>query len=92
MADQGFNSRHLLLPKRATLNIQAFSHGKTLSSKAIKRSRQIASIRIYVERAIGRMKTFRILNGTIPLQTRYLLNQITTGVAALSNLHDRLAE
>ena len=91
MADRGFNIRHLLLPKGATLNIPAFSYGKTLSSKAVKRSRKIASVRIHVERAIGRMKTFRILSGTIPLRTRFLLNQLVTIVAALSNLHCRLA-
>ena len=42
MADRGFNVRHLLLPKKATLNIPPFTHGKVLSSKAVKRSRQIA--------------------------------------------------
>lgn len=91
MADRGFNIRHLLLPKGATLNIPAFSHGKTLGAKAVKRSRNIASVRIHVERAIGRMKSYRILNGTLPLRTRFLLNQITTVVSALSNLHNRLA-
>ena len=30
MADRGFNFRHLLLPKRATLNIPAFSKGSNL--------------------------------------------------------------
>jgi hypothetical protein len=35
MADRGFNIRHLLLPKRATLNIPAFSKGKALSLTAV---------------------------------------------------------
>ena len=35
MTDRGFNIRHLLLPKRATLNNPAFTHGKCLSSKAV---------------------------------------------------------
>ena len=34
MADRGFNIRHLLLQKTATLNIFAFCHGRHLSSKA----------------------------------------------------------
>ena len=80
-----------LLPKGASLNIPAFSYGETLSSKAVKRSRKITSVRIHVERAIGRMKTFRILGGTIPMQTMFLLNQLVTIVAALSNLHCRFA-
>lgn len=57
MADRWSNIRHLLLPKGATLNIPAFSHGNNLSSKAMNHSRRIAAVRIHVERAIHRMKT-----------------------------------
>ena len=91
MADRGFNIRHLLLPKRATLNIPAFSHGKQLSKKAVSKSRKIASVRIHVERAIRRMKTFKILSGIIPIKLRFLLPQITTIVAVLCNLQPGLA-
>ena len=93
MAHRGFNIRHLLLPKKATLNIglPSFSHGKKLSVKAVRRSRNIATVRIHVERAIRRMKTFKILSGIIPLKLRYSLNQITVIVAALCNLQERLA-
>ena len=91
MADRGFNIRHLLLPKKATLNIPAFTHGKVLSHKAVRRSRKIASVRIHVERAIRRMKTFRILTGIIPLKFRFLLRQITTIVAVLCNFQPCLA-
>ena len=90
MADRGFNIRHLLLKKKASLNIPAFSHGRCLSAKAAKRSRRIASVRIHVERAIGRMKTFRILSGVIPIKLRFQLNQIITIISALCNLQDRL--
>lgn len=91
MADRGFNIRHLLLPRRATLNIPAFSHGKTLSRKAVCKSRRIASVRIHVERAIRRMKTFKILSGIIPVKLRFLLPQITKIVAVLCNLQPGLA-
>jgi len=33
MADRGFNIRHLLLPRKATLNIPAFTRGKQLSKQ-----------------------------------------------------------
>lgn len=92
MADRGFNIRHLLLPKKATLNIPAFTHGKVLSSKALKRSRGIAKVRIHVERAICRMKTFKILSGIIPLKFRFILFQITKIVAVLCNLQPCLAQ
>ena len=78
------------LPKKCTLNIPAFSHGKALGAKALRQSRKIASIRIHVERAIHRIKTFKVLNGIIPLKLRYLLDQIVTIVAVLCNLQERL--
>ena len=90
MADRGFNILHLL-PKRATLNIPAFSHGKPLSLKALTRSRKIAAVRIHVERAIRRMKTFKIITGIIPIRLRYTLNQILKVIAVLCNLQGRLA-
>lgn len=92
MADRGFNIRHLLLPKKATLNIPAFTHGKVLSSKALKRSRSIAKVRIHVERAICRMKTFKILSGIIPLKFRFILFQITKIVAVLCNFQPCLVQ
>ena len=49
MAGRGFKIRHLLLPKRTTLDFHAFSHGKTLSKKAVCKFRKNASVRIHVE-------------------------------------------
>ena len=92
MADRGFNIRHLLLQKGATLNIPAFSKGKNLSKKAVTRSRRIASVRIHVERAIRRMKCFRILSGVIPMKVRFSLNQILTVVSVLSNFDKPLCK
>ena len=91
MADRGFNIRHLLLTKHCTLNIPSFSHCKAMSSKALKRSRSIALVRIHVERAIRRMETYKVLAGIIPLVLRFTLNQIVTIVAVLCNLQPKLA-
>ena len=79
-----------VLPKKCTLNIPAFSHGKALGAKALRQSRKFASVRIHVERAIRRIKTFKMLSGIIPLKLRYLLDQIVTIVAVLCNLKERL--
>jgi hypothetical protein len=92
MADRGFNIRHLLLPKTTSPNIPAFSHGKVLSAKAVKRSRRVASVRIHIERAIRRMKTFKIISEIVPLKLRHCLNQIITIIAVLCNLHERLVK
>ena len=91
MADRGFHIRHLLLAKRCTLNIPAYSRGKTLSQKAVTRSRKIARVRIHVERAIRRLKTFKLLTGIIPLRLRFSLNQIILIVSVIVNLQKRLA-
>ncbi len=90
MADRGFNIRHLLLSRYCTLNIPAFSHGKSLSLGSLRKSRKIASVRIHVERAIRRMKTFKIVTGIIPLKLRFYLNQILVIIAFLCNLQERL--
>jgi hypothetical protein len=91
MADRGFHIRHPLLPRGATLNMPSFTHGKPLSKKAVARSRKIATVRIHVERAIRRMKTFRILSGIIPIRLRFQLDQIITVVCVLCNLQKKLA-
>lgn len=85
MADHGFNHRHLLLQKGATLNIPAFRKGKNRSKKAVTRSRRIATVRIHVERAIRRMKCLKILSGVIPMKVGFSLNQILTVVSVLAN-------
>ena len=92
MADRGFNIRDLLLRKNAYLNIPAFSEGKQLSARAVGKSRKIASVRIHVERAMERLKNFKIVQGVIPLQLKNSLNQVLTICAVLSNLQDPLVK
>ena len=41
--------------------------GKHLSRKARKQTSSIAKVRLHIERALERMKEFRILQGNIPL-------------------------
>ena len=61
-----------------------------LPSEDIEAGRKIASLRIHVERAIGRIKTYRILTSTIPLSMARLRNQIVCICAFLSNFHPAL--
>lgn len=46
---------------------------------------QIASLRIHVERAIGRVKNYHILKGTLSLSLARLANQIVCICAWLTN-------
>lgn len=64
MADKGFTIREMLKEINVGLNIPAFLNEK---QEQVEKERKIASVRIHVERAIGRIKTFQILKGTIPI-------------------------
>ena len=68
MADRGFEIDHSLLPNGVTINIPPFLRGKDhLTIDEEQETREIASARIHVERAIARIKTFRILNSMFPI-------------------------
>lgn len=86
MADRGFNIRDLVTKRRATLNIPPFSKGKQLSTKACTQTRRIAAVRIHVERAIQRLKGFKILQGVLPISLASIADQTVTVCAALCNL------
>ena len=62
MADRGFTIADLLDTKGVTLNIPPMKTSDQLTEREIITTRRIAALRIHVERAIGRLKRFRILN------------------------------
>ena len=73
------------------LNIPPFLQGRQqLPPEEIHEGRSIASLRIHVERAIGRLKTYNICKGTIPLSLARLSNQIVCVCAFLTNLQPAL--
>ena len=68
MADRRFTVKDLLQEIGAELNVPPFMEGRQqLSAKDVQEGRRIASLRIHVERAIGRIKTFTILKQTLPI-------------------------
>ena len=86
MADRGFTIRDLLNDVGVELNIPPFMERRDqLPASEVKAGRQIASLRIHVERAIGRIKHYRILKGTLPLSMARLANQIVSVCAWLTN-------
>lgn len=86
MADRGFMIRDLLALRGVTLNIPPFSHGRQLSSFAVTKTRRIASARIHVERAIGRLKNFKFLQGVLPLKSIKLINHVHSFVTLIRHL------
>lgn len=92
MADRGFLIRGELALKGATLNIPPFSMGRQMSNNATTKTRRIARARIHVERAIGRLKNFCILQGVIVLSMKPLYTQIVKVCAMLCNLDNQLVK
>ena len=85
MADKGFNIKEDL-PKGVDLNIPPFLRGKEyLDLQEEQETRKIASVRIHVEHAISRIKTFRILNMVFPITMAAELNKILVICAYLTN-------
>ena len=73
------------------LNIPLFLEGRTeLPPEEIQTGRKIASLRIHVERTIGRIKVYSILKGTIPLSLAHITNQIVFVCAFLTNFQPAL--
>ena len=74
-----------------SLNIPLFLEGrKQLPADEVHKGRKIASLRIHVERAIGRIKNFGILSGTLPISLARLANQIVCICGYLTNFQPAL--
>ena len=68
------------------LNIPPFLEGRRqLPASEVLEGRKIASVRIHVERVIGRIKNYAILKGTLPLTLSRIANQIISACALLVN-------
>ena len=93
LADRGFTVEEEIATMGGILEIPSFTKGKErLSAKEVALSRQIANVRIHVERVIGRMRKFNILNTVIPLSQVDLLDNIMVSVAGLVNLSPKIVK
>ena len=90
MADKGFQIQDIL-PLGVDLNIPPFlGSDAQMSAEDVVRTQQIASLQIHVERAINKIKNFRIWNGVVPLSLFSVVNQMWTVCAFLCNTQDPL--
>ena len=69
MADQGDHE------EKCNTEHTPICKGEQLSTKACTKTRRIASLIIHVERAIQRMKKFRLLQRVIPISIAAVANQ-----------------
>ena len=99
LADRGFDIADDLALLGASIAIPPFTKGKPqLSQREVEFSRQLSSIRIHVERAIGRMNNYKILHITLPIslikqehEAEFAtIDKIVFVCAALCNLHPPL--
>ena len=65
MADKGFDVSYDLLIHGCRLNMPPFVKGGHMSKSNVVRTRKIASLRIHVEHAIGRVKQYHILTPSV---------------------------
>ena len=99
LADRGFDISDELALIGASLAVPPFTRGKSqLSQREVELSRALSHVRIHVERAIGRMKYYKILHSTLPIslikrphETEICtIDKILISCAALSNLQPPL--
>ena len=63
MADRGFNIQEILACKRIKVNVPPFmNESGQFDESELLETRRIASLRIYVERAMERIKNYHILD------------------------------
>lgn len=93
LADRGFTIRDILYAKQVDLNIPPFLQGRNrLTMGEEITTRQIARVRIHVERAIERIKKFRLLKRVIPLSLQPVFSQMVFVAGALVNFQDPLVK
>lgn len=102
LADRGFVNNEEFAVRGATLTVPAFTRGRRqLTAAEVETSRELAHVRIEVERLIGYLKTkFTILEGPVPVSlckvtddTEFAsLDKILTVCGALTNLCEGIVD
>ena len=86
MADEGFNIDDLLQEKGVGLNIPPFLQSQAqFSAQDVHETKNIAKLRIHVERAIRRIKEFYFFDSDVPLSTLGSVNELYTVACLLTN-------
>lgn len=86
IADRGFLIKDILQRNKVNLNIPPFLSGRErLTPQEEILTKRIARVRIHVERAIERMKKFKIIGTTMPLSFKPLATQAVKIIGLLVN-------
>ena len=80
MVDGGFDISNIV-PDGISVNVSPFLAGREqMTAAETEETMSIASVRIHVERAIGRINTYHILDGTLPNTLSPYATQIAQSV------------
>ena len=87
MADRGFQIKEELMLKFCTLSVPQGARVKAPMTMAeCKTTKNVAKLRIHVERAINRIKTFRILKSILSITILHNIDDIVKPCAPLCSL------
>ena len=94
MADRGFLIEGVLNDMGVKLHLPSFkgSDRPQLSAREVFSSEKISSVRIHIERAIQRIKTFHILDGELKLSMKEVAEQVFTVCAYLVNFQTPIVQ
>ena len=93
MADRGFDIEEDLILRGVSLNIPPFMRGKKqLSENEVVTTRRIASLRIHVERAMGRIKNYHIFDRALPATMTTIADRIFFVCCMLTNFQSPLCK
>ena len=93
MADRGFQIQEYLLLHFYNLQVPPGARTKSqMRKKEVQKTKEIANLRIHVERAINRIKNYRILKGTLPITMMQHVDEIVLVCAALCNIKNVLIQ
>ena len=85
-ADKGFNIQQECDARMISMHVPPGMRGQVQMSKiAVRKTKQVANLRILVEQVIRRLKTFRILSGQLSITLLPHLDKIVSVCAALCN-------
>ena len=93
MADRGFTIAEDLLLQQAKLHIPPGKRGQEQFSKSeVKKTKEIANLRIYIKQATRRLKRFRLIKNELPISMLGNLDNIIIVCAAICNLNKPLCK
>ena len=91
LVHRGFNVQDLFLKHHVTVTMPPFTKGKKQFTKLqVEKAKTISRARIQIERAIGRLKEFKLLQHELPLNMLDLADHIWVTAAAITNLQPPL--